>query len=242
MNPIEILPDPTNLAYAAAGHVVSLAAEAIAAGGRFSIGVSGGSTPRALYALLATHEFTTRFDWPSVHVFWGDERCVPPDHPDSNYRMVREALLDHIPLPKHNIYRIRGEIEPEQAAAEYEQVLRAFFDHKAPTPRFDVLLLGMGDDGHTASLFPGTAALHQRSRWVVENYVEELDTWRITLTPVALNAAANVIFLVSGRAKAETLRAVLKGPHQPEKYPAQLVQPAEGHLLWMVDADAAALL
>jgi 6-phosphogluconolactonase len=241
MSQIEIFPDPPALARAAAERFVGLAADAIAASGRFSVGLSGGSTPRALFALLATAEIAGRVDWSNMHVFWGDERCVPPDHPDSNYGMARELLLDHVPLPAENIHRMHGETEPEQAAVEYEQILRNFFAGENPAqPRFDVLLQGMGEDGHTASLFPGTRALYERARWVLENYVPRLDMWRITLTTTAINAAAHVIFLVEGPNKAETLRAVLRGPHQPEKYPAQSVQPVQGDLTWMIDQAAAA--
>jgi 6-phosphogluconolactonase len=247
MSDVQIYPDSAALARAAAERIVSLAGDAIGVRGRFSMGLSGGSTPRALYTLLASKEVAPRIDWAQVHVFWGDERCVPPDDSESNYRMARETLLDHVPLSESNVHRMRGEIDPGQAAADYEQVLRSFFRRSAgpknlAQPRFDLLLLGMGDDGHTASLFPGTAALHERTRWVVENHVEKLDAWRITLTAPVINAAATVIFLVSGEAKAATLRAVLKGPHQPEKYPSQLVRPEHGDLIWMVDTGAAALL
>jgi len=247
MDDIQVYDDPDALAQAAAEYVVSLAAEAIGAREQFSLSLSGGSTPRALYTRLASAEVASRIAWGHVHVFWGDERCVSPDHRESNYRMAREALLDHIPLPEGHVHRIRGEIDPAQAAADYEQELLAFFhppvsQTNLPQPRFDLLLLGMGDDGHTASLFPGTAALRERSRWVVENRVEKLGVWRITLTPVAINAAATVVFLVSGESKAATLHAVLKGPLQPDKYPAQLVHPANGDLIWMVDAAAAARL
>jgi 6-phosphogluconolactonase len=241
MSQIEIFPDPSALARAAAERFIRLAAEAIAAGGQFSVGLSGGSTPRALFALLATAEYARQVDWPNTHFFWGDERCVPPDHPDSNYRMARELLLEHVPLPAENIHRMHGETEPEQAAAEYEQILRMFFAPEEPAlPRFDVLLQGLGEDGHTASLFPGTRALYERARWVMDNYVPRLDMWRITLTTTAINAAARVIFLVEGHNKAETLRAVLRGPHLPEKYPAQFIQPVDGELIWMVDEAAAA--
>ncbi len=240
MSEIEIFPDPPALARAAAERFVELAVEAITARGQFSVGLSGGSTPRALLTLLATAEFARRVDWPNVHVFFGDERCVPPDHPDSNFRQARDLLLEKIHLPAENLHRMRGEIEPEQAAAEYEQILRMFFEVENPAhPRFDLLLQGMGEDGHTASLFPGTRALYERSRWVLENYVPKLDMWRITLTTNAINAAAHVIFLVEGQNKAETLRAVIRGPHQPEKYPAQFIQPVNGELTWMIDEAAA---
>jgi 6-phosphogluconolactonase len=248
---IRTYPDAASLARAVADYFVTLAAEAIASCGRFAVALAGGSTPRASYERLATNEFAARVDWPRVHIFWGDERCVPPDHPDSNYRMAREALLEHVPLPVGNIHRIRGEMEPEQAAAEYERTLRTFFSpglsegeagDERPTSRFDLILLGMGDDGHTASLFPGTVALHEQERWVMAHYVEKLRTWRVTLTPVAINAAAHVAMVVSGAGKAERLRQALVGPYQPNALPAQIVRPARGGLLWLVDAAAAALL
>jgi len=215
------------------------------------VALAGGSTPRATYALLATEEFAARVDWPRVHVFWGDERCVPPDHPGSNYRMAREALLDHVPLPARNVHPIHGEISPEEAAADYERTLRAFFAWNsggrgsrdgAPIPRFDLVLLGMGENGHTASLFPSTAALHEQTRWVVAHYVENLEAWRVTLTPIVINAAANVTFIVSGAGKAERLQQVLRGPCRPDLLPAQLIRPTDGRLVWVVDAAAAALL
>ena len=241
MAQIRTYPDLERLSRAAAEHFVDLARQAVADRGRFAVALSGGSTPKSLYALLATEEFLRRVDWPRVHVFWGDERCVPPDHVDSSYRMAKEILLDHVPLPSEQVYRIRGEIEPALAAAEYDSLLHDFFG-EVSGPRFDLLLLGMGDDGHTASLFPNTAALNERERWVVENYVEAKHMWRITLSPPTINAAANIAFLVSGAEKAERLRQVLKGDYQPHLLPAQIVKPVNGHLLWFVDEAAAALL
>ncbi|MGB5932414.1 MAG: 6-phosphogluconolactonase [Anaerolineae bacterium] len=243
--------DAASLAQAAAEHFVTLARKAITSRGQFAVALSGGSTPRATYALLATEEFAARVDWPRVHVFWGDERCVPPDHPDSNYRMAREALLDHVPVLTRNVHRIQGEISPKEAAVDYESTLRSFFAPRAkgkdtrddePTPRFDLVLLGMGDDGHTASLFPRTAALHEQTRWVVAHYVENLGAWLVTLTPVAINAAAHITFIVSGASKAERVRQVLSGTYRPDVLPAQIVRPTTGRLLWLVDDAAAALL
>jgi len=239
---VNIYSDQATLSRAVAERVVQLSTGLIAAQGQFSIGLSGGSTPRLLFELLATGEFSSRLDWANIYVFWGDERTVPPDHPDSNYRMAGEALLDHVALPEANIHRIQGEIDPMQAAAEYEQVLRIFFGQAAKLPRFDLLLLGMGDDGHTASLFPGTNALYEKTRWVRANYVPKLEDWRITLTAPAINAAAQVWFLIAGESKAHTLRDVLRGPHQPRVYPAQMIQPDNGELIWWVDAAAGALL
>jgi 6-phosphogluconolactonase len=241
MREIRIYPDEQQSMRAAADEIAAIAAEAVSSRGRFSIALSGGSTPKSLYALLATSGYATRFQWSQVHVFWGDERCVPPDHADSSYRMARETLLDYVPIPKENIHRIHGEDDPAKAALDYEGMLRDFFAIE-DKPRFDLILLGMGDDGHTASLFPGTAALHEHTRWVVENYVEAKRLWRITLSPFAINSASCVTFLVIGENKAERLREVFQGKYQPDRLPAQLVNPDNGHLLWLVDSAAAALL
>ncbi len=246
---VEVYPDAKSLARAAADHFVTLASEAIATQGRFVVALAGGKTPKAAYSLLATDEFAERVDWSRVHIFWGDERWVPQDHPDSNCRMAREAWLDHVSLPAGNVHRIRGELEPGQAASDYEETLRVFFSWSSgegkdtlPVARFDLILLGMGDDGHTASLFPGTAAIDEQTRWVMAHFVEKLQTWRITLTPVAINAAANVIFVVSGSGKAGRLRQVLTGAYQPNVLPAQIIKPDNGRLRWLVDSAAAALL
>jgi 6-phosphogluconolactonase len=239
MDNVRVYPDASALAHAAADHFVTLAEAAIKAKGSFSVALSGGNTPRATYSLLATPPFASRVDWPRVHVFWGDERCVPPDHPDSDYRMAKEALLDYVPVSPANVYRIHAENDPALAATEYEQMLYQFFGRQ---PRFDLVLLGMGDDGHTASLFPQTAALHEQTRWVVENYVDKLGVWRVTFTPPTINAAAHVTFIVSGESKAERLKQVLKGPYQPDELPSQLIKPETGELLWFFDKAAAALL
>lgn len=238
MADVLIFPDDDALAREAGDRIIALSGEAIDDHGRFSIALSGGSTPRRLFALLASEPYASRIEWAHVHIFWGDERCVPPDDSESNYRMAREALLDHVPLPPENIRRIKGERDPAQAAEEYEHLLRMFFAGSA-LPRFDLLLQGMGADGHTASLFPGTQALHIASRWVAANYVPKLDSWRITLTAPAINAGAHIMFLVAGASKTAALRAVLRGPHQPEIYPSQLITPYDGDLLWLVDQAAA---
>ena len=240
MSQLQIYPDASSLAIAAAERIVGLADEAIKHHAGFSIALSGGSTPKTLYELLATPIYSERVDWSNVHVFWGDERCVPPDDIESCYRMARETLLDHVPISPANIRRIQGEIPPEEAATKYERLLHHFFGNQSP--RFDLILLGMGDDGHTASLFPGTKALSEEKRWVIENYVEAKQMWRITLTKTAINAAANLIFLVSGAGKAERLRQVLEGNYERDKLPSQLIRPENGSLLWLVDQDAAALL
>jgi 6-phosphogluconolactonase len=233
--------------------------------------LSGGSTPRSLYRLLADPNapWRGRIDWPAIHFFWGDERHVPPDHPDSNFRMAREAMLDHVPAPAAHVHRIAGE-EPDaaRAAERYERELIDLFALRAGGndgeggegaasvagsgwPRFDLVLLGLGEEGHTASLFPGSPLLARTPPlagtrppgWLAAAvWVEKLATWRITLTAAAINHAANVIFLVSGAAKAPALAAVLEGEPQPQLYPAQVVAPIQGRLLWLVDRAAAAQL
>lgn len=242
MSDVELFSDRAELARAEAERIVMLSTEAIDARGRCLVALSGGSTPRPLYELLATAPYATRIDWPRMHLFWGDERCVPPDHRDSNYRMVREALVDRVPLPAANVHRIRGEDPPEQAAAAYERLLREFFGPgEVPARTFDLVLLGMGRDGHTASIFPGSQAVTEKRRWVVPVHVETpRDMWRITLTTVVLNAAADVTFLVAGADKASRLRQVLEVGAEPRPaVPARLVKPIRGALHWMVDAAAA---
>lgn len=243
---VEVLPTRGALMQAAAGRFVSAAAVAIQASGRFAVALSGGSTPKSLYALLATGPYTTRLDWSRTHVFWGDERCVPPGNPVSNYRVARETLLDRVPVPEENVHRIRGEDEPAAAAAAYERELREQFrtpdgpPRSAPDARFDLVLLGMGEDGHTASLFPRMAAVRESCRWVAAERIAEVSLSRVTLTPTVINAAAEVVFLVSGREKAAMLHRVLEGPYQPDALPAQVIAPRDGRLLWLADADAAA--
>ncbi len=232
-------PDAPALARAAAVYFVESAQVAIMQGGRFSVGLSGGSTPEAMHRLLAT-EFVDQVAWDKVHVFWGDERSVPPEHEDSNYRMAKETLLDHVPIPATNIHRIRAELPPQQAAADYAGQLHDFFGIMPPI--FDLILLGMGNDGHTASLFPYTNALNAIDERVLANFVPKLDTWRITLTAPTINAAARVAFLVAGEGKAQALHQVIKGEHLPDIYPAQLIDPVDGALVWLADDAAAVLL
>jgi len=238
---IRIFDDPSALMRAAADEIVPATQKTVDERGRFTWALGGGSTPRALYRLLASDPYRERMPWNAIHFFWGDERHVPPDHPDSNFRMAREAMLDAVPVPPENIHRVRAE-EPDaqRAAAEYEAALRSFFA-LAPgeLPRFDLILLGLGKEGHTASLFPESPVLHERERLVAAPWVEAQKTFRITLTPPVLNHARQAMFLVSGEEKAEALRAVLEGPREPERYPAQIV---EGNRLWMVDRSAARLL
>jgi 6-phosphogluconolactonase len=234
---------PQDLFAAAADEVIRTANEAIAQRGRFSIALSGGSTPRSLYTLIAATAGAS-LAWDHMFFFWGDERPVPPDHPDSNYRMANETLLSKVPVPSANIFRIPGENPDPSAAAEaYEKTLRKFFAlASGEFPRFDLILLGMGPDGHTASLFPETAALAEKSRLVVATWVEKLKTRRITLTLPVLNAARAVLFLVSGTDKAAVLKEVLEGNAPGERYPSRLVQPTDGKLMWFVDRGAASEL
>ena len=227
----------------AAAQFVALANDAIARSGRFTVALSGGSTPQALYSLLASSDYCKRVDWLRVHLFWGDERCVPPDHPESNYRMVREALLSQIQIPPENIHRMVGEIEPEQAAVSYAVELKQFFHlDENGWPRFDLIFLGLGEDGHTASLFPGSAALEETDRLVATAYVEKLHAQRLTLTLPAINAAAQASFLVSGQSKAPMIEKILGAGAARLDYPAARVAPADGRLTWLVDAAAAARL
>ena len=232
LNEFRVYEDAAGLATAAAENFVVLAREAIAARGRFLVALAGGSTPRAAYELLATEPFAASVDWTRVHLFWGDERCVPPDHPDSNYRMARAALLDKVQIPAANVHRMRCELAPQQAAAAYERELEKALGEDG---RFDLILLGLGADGHTASLFPGAAALGERERRVLAVYVEKLKAWRVTLTLPVINTARHVIFLVSGTSKAETLARIRAG----EPLPAGLVRPDQGRLLWLLDRAAA---
>src|SRR5262245_61709958 len=238
MTAIRVLPDPAALADSAARQFVERCQAAIDARGSFSIALSGGSTPRDLHLRLASPPLAQQIDWAHVHVWFGDERCVPPDDPQSNYRMANEALLTKVPIPAAQVHRMRGELPPEQAAEAYEGELAEFF--KDDAPRLDVILLGMGDNGHTASLFPGLKAVHEQRRWVVAEYVGEVSMWRITLTPVVLNLGREVLFLVAGGGKASMLRQVLEGPFDPDQRPAQIVRPTPGEVIWLVDAAAAA--
>ena len=237
---IKTYPDFEKLSWAAAAHFVECAQEAIADHNYFAVALAGGSTPRATYQVLATVAFAPHIPWDKVHVFWSDERCVAPNHEDSNYRMAFNVMLRHSPIPVKQIYRMEGELEPKEAAKTYEARLKNFFGQKPP--RFDLILLGLGDDGHTASLFPGTKAAKQTKRWVVANYVRKLSTWRLTMTARLINQAANVTFLVSGEGKAEALQRVLAGRYTPEEIPAQMIRPDRGQLRWLMDAASATLL
>ena len=233
---VVIFENPEKLAEAAARAFVEKAAKAIAERGRFAVALAGGSTPKATYEVLA-RDHASDVDWADVHVFFGDERTVPPDHEDSNYRMARGALLDHVPVG--SVHRMKGELPPDEAAALYEEELLTFFEDGPPV--LDLVMLGIGGDGHTASLFPETSALEVTDRLVVANPVPKLDTTRLTLAVPVLNAARDVNFLVAGEDKAEALKEILEGDADPRRYPAKLVQPPGGPV-WMVDRAAASML
>ena len=242
---LKIVDDLAEVCRAAADEIVDLATGAQSAAKPISIALSGGSTPRSLHAILAGDAAVRgRLPWQNIHFFWGDERHVPPDDPQSNYRMAYESLLSLAPVPLENIHRVPAE-EPEagQAAEKYEQELQVFFELKTgQLPQFDCVLLGMGPDGHTASLFPETEALHETNRLVAANWVEKFKTYRITLTVPVLNQAGLVLFLVGGADKAASLKEVLEGDYRPDRFPAQLIQPGPEKLLWIVDKAAASCL
>ncbi|MEI9981218.1 MAG: 6-phosphogluconolactonase [Edaphobacter sp.] len=240
-----VLPTPEATARAAAELFTEAAVKAAAARGIARIAISGGTTPKAMFALLASpaEPFLKQVPWEKLELYWVDERCVPPDHADSNYRMTKEALLSKVPLAAEQVHRMEGELEPEVAAARYEAVIRNTFRLEgAETPTFDLVQLGMGDDGHTASLFPHTDALNEMSHIVVPNHVPQKDTWRITLTWPVINQGREVAFLIEGPAKTQVLHEVFLGPYQPETYPSQLIRPASGRLGLLLDAVAAAKL
>jgi 6-phosphogluconolactonase len=242
---VELLANGMEIARRAADDVVRIAREAAAARGVFTIALSGGSTPKVLYALLAEHPaLRNSLPWDKMKVFFGDERHVGPGHADSNFQMASDAMLSKAPLQPEQIFRIKGEYpDTVQAAAEYEATIRHEFSLKGGEfPRFDLALLGMGSEGHTLSLFPGTKALHETQRIVTSNWVGKLCTERVTLTAAAANNAANLIFMIAGADKACALKSVLEGPHEPEQLPAQMIQPSNGKLSWLVDQAAGSML
>lgn len=259
--------DLNALALEAAARFTSIGAAAIQRSDRFTVALSGGSTPRAMYEVLARDY--QDFAWDKVEFFWGDERCVPPEHVDSNFGSAQRSLLSKVKVLDQKVHRLRGEDDPHQAAFAYEYELRKVFsaqleaeagsaptdtalpDHAAKIitsggislfPAFDLILLGMGADGHTASLFPGTAGLHEARRWVIANHVEQLHVDRLTLTLPVINHAQNVIFLIAGLDKAPALQSVLQGSPEPDRYPAQLVKPRTSGVNWLIDRTAASLL
>ncbi len=241
----KVVPDSASLAVEAAERFTSAAEKAVAKRGRARLAISGGSTPKAAFHLLAdvAQPWRARMPWGKLDLYWVDERCVPPDDKDSNYRMTREALLDLVPLQPEQVHRMEGELDPEVAAARYESLLRNTFRLEgAESPRFDLLQLGMGPDGHTASLFPHTEAIHEMGRLVAANFVPRLDMWRITLTWPVINQAAEVFFLIGGADKAEVLKEVVLGSRDPERLPSQLIWPSSGILSLVLDRAAATFL
>lgn len=233
MSEFYVVADPRSLAEVAAARVTALATRAVAQRGRFVWALAGGSTPKSTYELLAERQPHESPDWAKVEFFFGDERCVPPDQVESNYRMARETLLDHLDICSRRVHRIRGELAPPEAAASYEKELERTLGEEG---RFDLVTLGLGADGHTASLFPGTSAVQENERQVVAVYVEKLDSWRVTLTLPVINRARHVLFLVSGPEKAQALARVRAG----ETLPAGMVRPEAGTLTWLADQEAAA--
>ena len=242
---VRILKDGAAIAQLAAGKFVQLAQAAVNRSGTFSVALAGGSTPKLLYALLATDPgFSSNLPWDKMHLFFGDERHVGPEDAQSNFKMASDTMISKAPLKPQQVHRMKGEYpDAEKAAREYEQELRAHF-HLSDTklPRFDLVLVGMGDEGHCLSLFPGTKALHAEGRTVVRNWVGKLFTDRITITAPTASNAANILFTVAGKEKALALKAVLEGPYEPEQLPSQLLQPTDGNLLWLVDDAAGSML
>jgi 6-phosphogluconolactonase len=244
LSELRILPGPSELSHAAAEEFLRLGSASIAANGRFAVALAGGTTPRPAYEHIAATWKSAPggpLDWNRVYLFWGDERRVPPDDPQSNFGMAREALIRHVPIPQENVHPMPAMFpELPEAAKMYEERLRSILAPPADQPpRFDLVLLGMGPDGHVASLFPGSAALDVKDRWVVENWVQKVETWRLTMTFPVLNQAANVIVLVSGREKSRALRRVVEGPHTRPLLPAEGLKPVDGRHLWLVDKAAA---
>jgi 6-phosphogluconolactonase len=239
---IAVYPDTNTLSQQAAQFIVRLANESIVTRGRFSIALSGGSTPKVLYGLLGSEPYRDQIDWSKVDIFWSDERCVPPDSADSNYRMAREVLLNRVPLSSQQVHRMPADQPDRDAAAQaYTHEMRQSFG-TGDIPHFDLIQLGMGPEGHTASLFPHQSSLHEQQRLVMYVNVPKPPPPRLTFTPPILNAARHVLFLVTGAEKADAVQAVLEGDYNPEEYPAQIVRPASGEVVWMLDEAAAGKL
>ena len=237
---VRVFQDLEELSRVAAELFFALSKKSIATRGRFVVALSGGSTPHRLYSLLGSPWYRNNIDWSRVYLFWTDERCVPNDHPESNYRLAHDAFLSRVPLPAQNIHRIRGEDEPRKAAEAYEDELQNFFSGVGAIV-FDLIILGVGEDGHTASLFPGSPALDERMRPAVPIYLEEPKINRVTLTLPVLNHAAQVLFLASGRAKAGTVHEIVEDGN-PKQYPAGLVQPLQSSAMWLIDREASSAL
>lgn len=234
---VQVYPNKEELSRAAADFFVQTAKEAVEAHGRFIVALSGGSTPKETYRILAQEPFKKQMPWDKTFIFWGDERCVPWDDPRSNAHMTFDALLKYVTMPSANIFRMQCALSPEKAASQYEAVLHQLF--KGDQARFDLIFLGLGENGHTASLFPNSEVLKEKGRLVSEVYIPELEMDRITFTAYLINQAADVAFLVSGKKKSEILSKVIEGPRKPQQLPAQLIEPLEGEVYWFLDQDAA---
>ena len=238
---IRIFKDLESLSRDAATLFAEQAAQSITERGRFLVALNGGSTPNRLFQLLAT-EYKDKVDWNQVHVFWGDERCVPPDDPESSYGQARDLFLSHVPIPDSNIHRVNGDLEPAAASKDYSLTLSRFASPPLEFPRFDLVFLGMGEDGHTASLFPGSPVDVTEPTLPVTAHYQDRPANRVTLTQLVFNQAHVVAFMATGEKKAETLAEVLSDRYNPKLYPAQRIEPKEGKLLWLIDENAAAKL
>ncbi len=237
---IRVYSSKSELIKAVANKIINTIKGSVQEKGRCYLALAGGNTPRDVYSLLAKEHDKNPVSWNQVHLFWGDERTVPPEHPDSNYAMAKRSFLDQITIPPENIHRIEGEMEPERAAEKYEKVLHDVFKDKPP--RFDLILLGVGEDGHTASLFPETEALDVTDRLVTAVFVPKLNSWRVTLTLPLLNAAREVVFMVSGGSKSKIIQQIMTVRHPTKELPATLVHPENGRLTWMLDFEAGTLI
>ncbi|MBV9615167.1 MAG: 6-phosphogluconolactonase [Ktedonobacteraceae bacterium] len=239
---VAIYPDIDTLSQEAARYVVRVASEAITTHGRFTLVLAGGTTPKKLYGLLASEPYREQIDWALTEIFWSDERCVPPDSEDSNYHLAQQVLLGQIPIPAEQIHRMPADADDrDQASLTYTQEIQRVFGTNG-VPSFDLIQLGMGPEGHTASLFPHQASLHEQTRLVIPVSVPKPPPPRLTFTPPLLNAASHVLFLVTGQDKADALQAVLEGTYNPDEYPAQIIRPPKGEVTWMLDPAAASKL
>ncbi len=237
---IHAYPNKEKLVAATTERMVNSIGQAIQQNGLCNMVLSGGNTPGGVFSLLASSTYRDRVEWGKLHLFWSDERMVPPEHQDSNFRLVRETLLDHIKIPDGNIHRIRGEIAPEEAAAEYAALMHGHFNDNPP--RFDLMLLGLGEDGHTASLFPETGAVEECEKYAIAVFVPKLNTWRVTLTLPVINAAKEILFLVSGKPKSEMVQRIMSNKQPAKEVPATMVNPQNGEIHWMLDSEAMVLI
>ena len=237
---LQLFNNADDLSAAAAKWIADCISATLQKQDRFTIVLSGGSTPKKLHTLLAASPYREQIEWNRLHIFWGDERAVPLDDVRNNARMAFDTLLDQVPIPRNQVHIMNTALDPESAADEYERILRRYFDETGPT--FDLVLLGMGDDGHTLSLFPGKPVVHETHKWVTAYFLREQNMFRITLTAPVVNRAHKVAFLVAGAGKANALKEVIEGDFRPDTYPSQLIDPEEGEVYWFLDRDAAAML